>query len=123
MVGRDWAHKLQRGVATPLKEIADIAEYIQEFGDPDPWLDKVTSYVSIRREVSPSQLLTEALDIDPRQQSRRETRRVTDVLQSMGWRRQITSRKDPITGRQKSVRLWLRPANDPLDEDHIAKDF
>lgn len=104
-------------------EIADIAEYIQEFGDPDPWLDKVTSYVSIRKEVSPSQLLTEALDIDPRQQSRRETRRVTDVLQSMGWRRQITSRKDPITGRQKSVRLWLRPANDPLDEDHIAKDF
>ena len=26
-------------------EIAAIAEYIQEFGDPDPWMDKVSSYM------------------------------------------------------------------------------
>lgn len=104
-------------------EIANISDYIQEFGDPDPWMEKIVSYVSIRSDVTPSQILTEALDLDPRQQSRRESRRVADVLQSMGWRRQVTSRKDPITGRQKSIRLWLRPANDPLNEDHILKDF
>ena len=26
-------------------EIAAIAEYIQEFGDPDPWMDKIATYV------------------------------------------------------------------------------
>ncbi len=104
-------------------EIADISEYIQEFGDPDPWMEKIVSYVNLRSDVTPSQVLTQALDLDPRQQSRRESRRVADVLQSMGWRRQVTSRKDPVTGRQKSIRLWIRPANDPLPENHILQDF
>lgn len=104
-------------------EIAAIAEYIQEFGDPDPWVDKVMSYVSVREEVSAAEILTNALEMDPRQQSRRESRRVADVLQSMGWRRVVTSRKDPVTQRPKSVRLWLRPKDDPLDESHILSDF
>ena len=29
-------------------EIAQISEYIQEFGDPDPWLDKIAAYVVAR---------------------------------------------------------------------------
>lgn len=104
-------------------EIADISEYIQEFGEPDPWQDKITAYCSIRSEVNASQVLTDALDLDPRHQGRKESRRVADVLQTLGWRRTVTSRKDPVTGKQKSVRLWLRPKNDPLPEDHILKDF
>lgn len=104
-------------------EIAQISEYIQEFGEPDPWHDKITAYCSIRSEVHASQVLTDALDLDPRHQGRKESRRVADVLQTLGWRRTVTSRKDPVTGRQKSVRLWLRPKNDPLPEDHILKDF
>ena len=104
-------------------EIAAIAEYIQEFGDPDPWLDKVATYVAIRDEVSAAEVLTNALELDPRNQGRREGRRVADILQSMGWRRLITSRKDPVTNKQKSVRIWQRPINDPLTEDHILNDF
>ena len=104
-------------------EIADISEYIQEFGEPDPWQDKITAYCSIRSEVNASQVLTDALDLDPRHQGRKESRRVADALQTLGWRRTVTSRKDPVTGKQKSVRLWLRPKNDPLPEDHILKDF
>ena len=104
-------------------EIAAIADYIQEFGDPDPWVEKVMSYVTIREEVSAAEILTNALEIDPKQQSRREARRVADVLQSMGWRRVVTTRKDPVTGKSKSVRLWLRPADDPVDETHILGDF
>ena len=104
-------------------EIAAIAEYIQEFGDPDPWVDKIASYVSIREEVTATEILTNALELDPRNQARREGRRVADVLQSMGWRRLVTCRKDPATGRSKSVRLWQRPKDDPLLEDHILNDF
>ncbi len=103
-------------------EIAAIAEYIQEFGDPDPWMDKVSSYVSIRQEVTAAEVLTNALELDPRSQGRREARRVADVLQAMGWRRLVTSRKD-ANGKSKSIRIWQRPKNDPLNEDHILNDF
>ena len=104
-------------------EIAAISEYIQEFGDPDPWLDKIGAYVAIREEVTAADVLSHALDLDPRNQSRREGRRVADVLQSMGWRRLVTSRKDPVTGKSKSVRIWKRPKDDPIDEAHILNDF
>ena len=104
-------------------EIARIAEYIQEFGDPDPWCDKIATYVAIRPEVTAAEILTNALELDPRQQGRRESRRVADVLQTMGWRRLVTSRKDPTTGKSKSVRIWQRPKDDPLPDDHILNDF
>ena len=104
-------------------EIAAISEYIQEFGDPDPWMDKVATYISIRQEVTAAEILTNALELDPRNQTRREGRRVADVLQSMGWRRLVTTRKDPVSGKKKSVRVWQRPKDDPLSEDHILNDF
>ena len=114
---------LEMGYEFDSGEIAAIADYIQEFGDPDPWVEKVATYVAIREEVTAAEILSNALDLDPRQQSRRESRRVVDVLQSMGWRRLVTTRKDPVTGKAKSVRLWQRPKDDPLTEDHILNDF
>ena len=104
-------------------EIAAIAEYIQEFGDPDPWMDKVASYVAIREEVTAAEILTNALELDPRNQARREGRRVADVLQALGWRRLVTRRKDSVSGKSKSVRIWQRPKDDPLLDDHILNDF
>jgi hypothetical protein len=41
----------------------------------------------------------------------------------MGWRRLVTSRKDPVTGKSKSVRVWQRPKDDPLSEGHFLHDF
>ena len=104
-------------------EIAQIAEYIQEFGDPDPWTEKITSFCSVKTEVTAAEVLTQALDLDPRQQGRKEARRVADVLQTLGWRRLNTSRKDPVTKKTKSVRLWVRPSDDPLTEELILNDF
>ena len=104
-------------------EIAAISEYIQEFGDPDPWLDKIAQYIAIREEVTAAEILTNALELDPRQQGRKESRRVADVLQTMGWRRLVTSRKDKTTGKSKSIRIWQRPKDDPLPDDHILNDF
>ena len=104
-------------------EIAQIAEYIQEFGDPDPWTEKISSFCSVKEEVTAAEVLTQALDLDPRQQGRREARRVADVLQTLNWRRLNTSRRDSVTKKVKSVRLWVRPSDDPLTEDHILNDF
>ena len=103
-------------------EIAAISEYIQEFGDPDPWMEKVSHYVSIKPEVTAAEVLTNALELDPRNQGRREARRVADVLQSLGWRRLVTSRKD-ANGKSKSVRIWQRPKNDPIADNHYLHDF
>ena len=64
-----------------------------------PGCDKIATYVTIRQEVTAAEILTNALELDPRQQGRRESRRVADVLQTMGWRRLVTSRKDPVTGK------------------------
>ena len=104
-------------------EIAQISEYIQEFGDPDPWMDKISSYVIIRSEVTAAEVLSHALELDPRQQGRKESRRVADCLQSMGWRRLVTSRKCAETGKSKSVRIWQRPKDDPLPENPMLRDF
>ena len=86
-------------------------------------MDKIATYVAIREEVTAAEVLTKALELDPRSQGRREGRRVADVLQSMGWRRLVTSRKDPGTGKSKSIRIWQRPKDDPLVEEHLLNDF
>ena len=104
-------------------EIAQIAEYIQEFGDPDPWMDKIAQYIVIRQEVTAADVLSHALELDPRQQGRKEARRVADCLQAMGWRRLVTSRKDVETGKKRSVRVWQRPKDDPLPENPMLNDF
>ena len=104
-------------------EIAAIADYISEFGDPDPWMEKISAYVADKIEVTASEILTAALDLSTDRQSTKEGRRAADVLQVLGWRRKSTSRKDKITGKRKSVRLWVRPEEDPLTEDHILNDF
>jgi hypothetical protein len=86
-------------------------------------MDKISAYASIRTEVTAAEVLTKALELDPRNQGRREGRRVADVLQAMGWRRLVTSRKDPVSGKAKSIRIWQRPKDDPIDEGHILNDF
>jgi predicted P-loop ATPase len=123
-----WASAVQAYRAgTPYEfssgEIAQISEYIQEFGDPDPWTDKILSFIADREEVTASQVLVYALDLDPRQQGRKESRRVADVLQTVGWRREVTRRKIQGNETGKSIRIWKRPADDPIQENHILKDF
>ena len=104
-------------------EIAAMAEYIQQFGNPDPWTELISEYLNTREECTSTELLTKALALDHDRQGNRESRRAVDVLQTLGWRRKQTTRKDPVTGKRKSVRLWVRPEHDPLDESHIMEDF
>ena len=104
-------------------EIAAMSEYIQQFGDPDPWSELITNYLANREDCTAAEILTKALSLDHDRQSQRESRRAVEVLQSLGWRRKQTTRKNPVTGKRTSVRLWVRPEDDPLDETHIMEDF
>ena len=104
-------------------EIAAMADYIQQFGDPDPWYELIAEYLHSREECTAAEILTKALSLDHDRQTRRESMRAVDVLQSLGWRRKQTKRKDAVTGKRKSVRLWVRPEDDPIDETHIMEDF
>ena len=61
-------------------------------------------------EVKVSQILEHGLQLDYKQQGRKESRRVTEVMQSLGWRRINTTREG------KSVRLWKRTSPLPILE-------
>ena len=58
-----YAYRQDVGYEFNSGEIAAI-DYIQEFGDPDPWMDKVATYVAVREEVTAAEVLTNALELD-----------------------------------------------------------
>ncbi len=129
-------------------EINQINDYIQEFGDPDPWIDIIAKHVADKEEVKSVDILSSALNLDSIKQDRRSSRRVADVLTTMRWRRFNTTRwmnidtgemykskedvpkalfkkdkDDKIKVIQKSVRLWQRPKDEPIEENHILNPF
>ena len=78
--------------------------------------------------------------IDSLKQDRRLSRRVGDVLTSLGWRRSVIAfyihiknnrrlndeerdnyPKDEV--KRKTQRVWLRPEDQPIEEDHILTEF
>lgn len=108
---RDW--KAGGSYEFTSGEIAELSEYIQEFGDPDPWQHKISEFVDRKQEVKVSEILEHGLQLDYKQQGRKESRRVTEVMQSLGWRRINTTRDG------KSVRLWKRTTPLPtLEKDN-----
>ena len=107
------------------EEIEIISTYQKQFADPDPWEDAVVAYISNKEDVAVVDILKNALDYGDKKDkiTRRESKRVVDILQSLGWRKLKTNRKNADTGEMESLRLWKRPKNDPIDERHINYDF
>ncbi len=89
-------------------EIAEMSDYIQQFSVVDPWDEMVSKYLENREEVTSSEVLINALSFPAQSLGSRETRRISAVLTSMGWRRLSTTRK-MADGKRKSVRIWQRP--------------
>ena len=105
-------------------EIAGLANYIQQFGEDDPWHQKVSGWLSDKEEIdSPAEICVRALGFDIERVGRSEAKRITNILQALRWRQVQTSKKDPLTGKRKGVRLWRRPTDQPINEDHITNDF
>lgn len=106
-------------------EIEKIAIYIKQFADPDPWEEMIYESLRNKDEVEVNEILLNTLGYQNMtdKMSRRETKRIIDVLQSLGWRKLRTNRKNKVTNKMESKRLWLRPENDPIDDSHINYDF
>ena len=101
-------------------ELAEMAGYIQQFSIVDPWEPLVQTYINSQEEVNATDVLIKGLGLSAQVVSTRDTRRVASILTSLGWRRLVTSRKDPITGRAKSVRLWKRPKNSKSQKETLG---
>lgn len=93
-------------------ELAEISSYIQQFSVVDPWETLVSAFVQNKTETTTTDVLIGGLKFQPQSVSTRESKRVASILTSLGWRRLVTSRRDPSTGKKVSVRLWKRPKDD-----------
>ena len=83
-------------------EVAQLADYIQQFSVSDPWETIVEQYLASKDEVSANDILISALGFSPQSVGVRESKRVGSIMSALGWRRLATSRNG------KSVRLWKR---------------
>jgi len=95
-------------------ELAEIHTYIQQFAEIDPWESLIQEFVSTLPETTTNDILVKGLGFAPQDLGRRETSRISGILTSMGWRRQITKRNG------KSTRLWKRPKGEVMGKASLG---
>lgn len=71
--------------------------------EDDPWMELVLTYCGRHREVTASEALTYALNMDPAKQSQPEKRRVGAILRSAGWHAVVAKRHGG------TIRVWKNP--------------
>lgn len=94
------------------EENRTFREYVQQFGISDPWEEQIIKYISDKDEVTTAQILTNALQFRAESATVKDSKRCAAILQQLGWRKSVTSRKD-ASGQKKSVRLWKPPIDTP----------
>ena len=98
-------------------EIAGMSDYIQEFNDEDPWTDKVNDFIKDKKEVTIVQILEKEMGLSANNITRKEQKRVREILTAHGWRFKNTSRSG------RSIRLFERPINVPIEPDPNEGEF
>jgi len=101
-------------------EEAIVAELNASYQHEDPWLGRIVTYLrdSHIDEITIAELLSQALEIEVGNQSKRDEMRVSDLLKSIGW---ISTRK---VFRGIRRRVWVSPEYDSNSEsevDHTAQ--
>ena len=100
-------------------EIADMANYQKQFADPDPWEQSILNYISTKPEVTVDKILTsmDSLGFQDKMDklSRKDSKRVIDVLQANQWRMRKTTKNG------KTIRPWVNPK--PVEKPPENKDF
>ena len=103
-------------------ELEDLSKYVKQFADPDPWEEIIISYLdSGHNEVTTTEILFGPLGFKDKQTqlTRRESIRVNSILEQNGWRKLKTSRKNKITGKIETIRVWRNP--NPFPEKQVAR--
>ena len=100
-------------------ELEELSLYVKQFADPDPWEEIILDYIKDKEEVKVHDILNGPLDFAQKklQLTRKESGRVTSILEHHGWRLLKTTRA------RESVRLWVRPKDQPIDQSHINCDY
>ena len=112
---RIWAtamRKYDEGVGWELTsgDVATLHAYIQQFNVTDPWEELILKYIQAKEETTTSEILMNALSFTPQASSPKDSRRVASVMQQIGWRKMITTRKG------RSVRVWV-----PVKKGKVVK--
>ena len=97
-------------------QLADLANYQDDFLERDSWHDAITTYISDKTMVTTADILRNAIDIGLDRINNGHQRRVGRVMRAMGWDNQ--SRR--VNG--KSTRVWLRP-KDAAEITEKVSDF
>jgi len=84
-------------------EIEAMSDYIHTFAEVDPWEQIVVNYLLHKEEVTITDLMVDALSFTPQAIKRNESKRASNILTGLGWRRMVTSRNGV------SIRIWKRP--------------
>lgn len=93
-------------------ELENLSKYVKQFADPDPWEEIIINYLDEgHSQVSTTEILFGPLGFKDKtaQLSRRESTRVNSILEQNGWRRLKTSRKNLLTGKNETIRVWRNP--------------
>lgn len=104
-------------------ELAEISDYISSFAEVDPWDSIVADFTANKSETTTTDVLVKGLGFTAQGLTKRDSRRAASILTSLGWRRQVTSRKDSETGKSRSVRIWKRPKGEKSKSPKTLTDF
>ena len=90
-------------------EIASISEYVDAFSEADPWSEEIQRFIEDKESVFPVEILTKGLNVPVDKCDRTQSRRVTEVLTSLGWHQEGWKRKDLSDGQgRKNRAMWVR---------------
>lgn len=99
------------------KHETDLKSVSEDFKETDPWQPLVEDYILGKNQLSVSEIMSSALDLDSNQMTKFSQMRVSDILRDLGWKRKRTMKHS------KRVYLWFRleviafPQPQPIDTD------
>ncbi len=85
-----------------IDEVEEMAEYLHNFAQVDPWEQLVSQYVENIEETTIADILVKGLQFQPQMIKPAESRRVSSILTALGWRRMVTTRNG------RPIRLWKK---------------
>lgn len=85
-----------------IDEVEEMAEYLHNFAQVDPWEQLVSQYVENIEETTIADILVRGLQFQPQMIKPAESRRVSSILTALGWRRMVTTRNG------RPIRLWKK---------------
>lgn len=89
------------------QEETQIQDGNKRYEIADDWQSIVEEYLEHRNAVTGLEILTEALDFNEKDISRKETLRITNILTTLRWRK-LGQRREVYEGRSRRGNFWIK---------------